>query len=165
MKKLGDNMALLNEDYSGYSAEELEAKKRQILSLTAADVRDEFVAQANEMLEDVRIELRESLSKSIVAGFIFTICLLLSAVVIYNCYNSPFKFVIIIGLSLICIALLVIFIKTLEKLKFSKTRLNKSESEVCALKNTMLSEKDLIVFKMHCFEMIEASIIESSMKP
>lgn len=158
-------MALLNEDYSGYSAEELEAKKRQILSLTAADVRDEFVAQATEMLEDVKNELRASLNKSIVAGFVFIISLLLSAVTIYNCYNSPFKIVIISGLSLICVALLATFIKSLEKLKSSKTRLNMSESEVSALKNTMLSEKDLIVFKMHCFEMIEASIIESSKIP
>lgn len=158
-------MALLNEDYSGYSAEELEAKKRQILSLTAADVRDEFVAQATEMLEDVKNELRASLNKSIVTGFVFIISLLLSAVTIYNCYHSPFKIVIISGLSLLCVALLVTFIKSLEKLKSSKTRLNMSESEVSALKNTMLSEKDLIVFKMHCFEMIEASIIESSKIP
>ena len=158
-------MALLNEDYSGYSAEELEAKKRQILSLTAADVRDEFVAQATEMLEDVKNELRASLNKSIVIGFVFIISFLLSAVIIYNCYHSPFKIVIIFGLSLICVALLVTFIKSLEKLKSSKTRLNMSESEVSALKNTMLSEKDLIVFKMHCFEMIEASIIESSKIP
>lgn len=158
-------MALLNEDYSGYSAEELEAKKRQILSLTAADVRDEFVAQATEMLEDVKNELRASLNKSIVTGFVFIISLLLSAVTIYNCYHSPFKIVIISGLSLICMTLLVTFIKSLEKLKSSKTRLNMSESEVSALKNTMLSEKDLIVFKMHCFEMIEASIIESSKIP
>lgn len=158
-------MALLNEDYSGYSAEELEAKKRQILSLTAADVRDEFVAQATEMLEDVKNELRASLNKSIVTGFVFIISLLLSAVTIYNCYHSPFKIVIISGLSLLCVALLVTFIKSLKKLKSSKTRLNMSESEVSALKNTMLSEKDLIVFKMHCFEMIEASIIESSKIP
>jgi len=157
-------MAFLNEDYSSYSAAELEAKKRQILSLTADDVRDEFVSEANLILKGIKMELKDSLNKSIRLGIVLLVCILISSFVIYNCINSPFKIFIIASLTICCAILSALFIRDIEKLKMTKLRLSKSESEVSALKNTLLSEKDLLVFKMHCFELIEESIIEASQK-
>lgn len=157
-------MALLNEDYSGYTAKELEAKKRQILSLTASDIRDEFVAKANEMLTDIKRELRESLNKCIKAGIILLAFVFLSVFIIYNCFLSPYKAIIIAALSIICIGLIINFLRAFDRLKHSKKRLYMSESEVSQLKNTLLSEADLLIFKMHCFDMIEASIINESKK-
>ena len=155
-------MSILNEDYSSLSAEELEAKKRQILSLTANDIREEFVNEANQMLLNIKKESDFLLTRSIKTGICFLICVLVSAFVIFNCIKSPYKVFIITALAMCCMALLIVFIHNIRELKIAKIRVFKSESEVEALKNTTLSETQLNIFKMQCFKLIEENIANTN---
>ncbi|WP_027438844.1 hypothetical protein [Lachnospira multipara] len=155
-------MSILNEDYSSLSAEELEAKKRQILSLTANDIREEFVNEANQMLLNIKKESDFLLTRSIKIGVCFLICVLVSAFVIFNCIKSPYKVFIIAALTMCCMALLIVFIHNMKALKIAKIRVFKSESEVEALKKTTLSETQLNIFKMQCFKLIEENIANTN---